>query len=56
MSRIDMASFLALKHETVSRALARLHDLSYIDVQRREIRVLDANGLRSMAGMSAALN
>lgn len=56
MSRIDMASFLALKHETVSRALSRLHDLSYIDVQRREVRVLDLNGLRSMAGMSAALN
>lgn len=56
MSRIDMASFLALKHETVSRALSRLHDLSYIDVQRREVRVLDVNGLRSMAGTSPALN
>ncbi|HEV2681623.1 MAG TPA: helix-turn-helix domain-containing protein, partial [Rhodanobacter sp.] len=56
MSRIDMASFLALKHETVSRALSHLHDMSYIDVQRREVRVLDVNGLRSMAGMSAALN
>jgi len=56
MSRIDMASFLALKHETVSRALSHLHDLSYIAVQRREVRVLDANGLRSMAGGSAALN
>jgi CRP/FNR family transcriptional regulator len=56
MSRIDMASFLALKHETVSRALSRLHELSYIDVQRREVRVLDAHGLRSMAGVSIALN
>lgn len=56
MSRVDMASFLALKHETVSRALSRLHGLSYIDVRRREVRVLDVNGLRSMAGMSAALN
>ena len=56
MSRIDMASFLALKHETVSRALSHLHDLSYIDVQRREVRVLDVDGLRSMAGMSTALN
>lgn len=56
MSRIDMASFLALKHETVSRALSRLHDQSYIDVQRREVRVLDVDGLRSMAGISTALN
>lgn len=50
MSRIDMASFLALKHETVSRALSRLDDLNYIEVQRREVRVLDVEGLRSMAG------
>ncbi len=56
MSRIDMASFLALKHETVSRALSHLHDMSYIDVQRREVRVLDVNVLRSLARMSAALN
>ncbi|OOG63526.1 hypothetical protein B0E46_10805 [Rhodanobacter sp. B04] len=56
MSRVDMASFLALKHETVSRALSRLHDLNYIDVQRREVHVLDADGLRSMAGISATLN
>lgn len=54
MSRIDMASFLALKHETVSRALSRLDDLNYIDVQRREVRVLDMDGLRAMAG--AAVN
>lgn len=57
MNRIDMASFLALKHETVSRALSHLHDLSYIDVQRREIRMLDVNGLRSLAGTgSTAMN
>jgi CRP/FNR family transcriptional regulator, anaerobic regulatory protein len=56
MSRIDMASFLALKHETVSRALSRLHDLNYIDVQRREVHVLDIDGLRAMAGVSATVN
>lgn len=54
MSRIDMASFLALKHETVSRALSRLHDLNYITVQRREVRVLDVDGLRVLAGIGAA--
>lgn len=56
MSRIDMASFLALKHETVSRALSRLADLDYISVQRREIRVLNVDGLRSMAGTGLVLN
>jgi len=47
MSRADMASFLALKHETVSRALSRLDDLGQISVQRREVRIIDAAGLRS---------
>lgn len=56
MSRIDMASFLALKHETVSRALSRLHDLHYIAVQRREVRVLNMDGLRAMAGTGVVLN
>ena len=54
MSRIDMASFLALKHETVSRALSHLHDLDYITVQRREVRVLNVDGLRALAGVSTA--
>lgn len=53
MSRVDMASFLALKHETVSRALSHLHDLNYITVQRREVRVLDVDGLRALAGLGA---
>ncbi len=49
MSRADIASFLALKHETVSRALSRLDDLGQISVQRREVRIIDADGLRSGA-------
>lgn len=49
MGRVDIASFLALKHETVSRALSRLHDANYIAVQRREVRMLDAAGLRAVA-------
>ncbi|GLQ89052.1 Crp/Fnr family transcriptional regulator [Dyella flagellata] len=56
MSRIDMASFLALKHETVSRALSRLDDLHFIAVERREVHMLDVDGLRAMAGTGAALN
>lgn len=45
MSRADIASFLALKHETVSRALSRLQDRGRIFVERREVRILDADGL-----------
>jgi len=46
MSRTDIASFLALKHETVSRVLTRLHERGWISVERREVRILDAGGLR----------
>lgn len=50
MGRLDIASFLALKHETVSRSLSRLHDLGYIAVKRREVSMLGIDGLRAMAG------
>jgi CRP/FNR family transcriptional regulator, anaerobic regulatory protein len=56
MSRADMASYLALKHETVSRALSRLDALGYVEVQRREIRILDADGLRHGAEAAAAVH
>lgn len=53
MGRADMASYLALKHETVSRALAKLQDFGCIDVVRREVRVLDAEGLAALASCGA---
>jgi CRP/FNR family transcriptional regulator len=49
MCRADMANFLALKHETVSRALSHLQDLGCILVQRREIKVLDMVQLRCLS-------
>lgn len=56
MSRADMASFLALKHETVSRALSHLAEANCIEVQRREIRILDRTGLRRNAGADSRLH
>ena len=56
MSRADMANFLALKHETVSRALSHLQDLQCIAVQRREIKVLDMPELRRLADGSATIH
>jgi len=53
MSRADMASFLALKHETVSRALSHLADENCITVDRREMRILDRARLRRNAGVGA---
>jgi CRP/FNR family transcriptional regulator len=53
MRRTDMANFLALKHETVSRVMSRLDDLRVISVERREVHVLDNDGLRTLAGQRA---
>jgi CRP/FNR family transcriptional regulator len=56
MSRADMASYLALKHETVSRALSHLQDIGCIAVLRREVKVLDADRLAALAGGSVAVH
>lgn len=56
MGRADIASFLALKHETVTRALSHLDALHYISVQRREVHVLDVESLRMRAGRRAELH
>jgi CRP/FNR family transcriptional regulator len=56
MGRADIGSFLALKHETVTRALSHLEQLGYISVLRREVKLLDIPRLRTHAGMRYALN
>lgn len=53
MTRLDMASFLALKHETVSRALTRLERAGLIRVACREIELVDGAGLRRLCGSLA---
>lgn len=55
MGRADIASFLALKHETVSRALSRLEHQQFISVLRREVKLLDIPKLRAFAGMSCTV-
>jgi len=56
MSRSDIASYLLLKHETVSRALACLRDLGCIAVQRRDVRILDGEALRSFVATPVAVH
>lgn len=56
MGRTDIASFLALKHETVSRALSRLESLGYISVQCREVKLLNRPGLQAHAGLVSTLH
>ena len=50
MPRADIASYLALAVETVSRSLSRHHEARMIDVRRSCIRILDEQALRSVAG------
>jgi CRP/FNR family transcriptional regulator len=48
MTRAELGNFLALKLETVTRALSRLQAQGLIAVIGREIRIEDANGLRAL--------
>jgi len=54
MSRDDIASYLGLALETVSRLLGRLSDEGVIAVERRRVRVLDAAVLAAIAGEPGA--
>ena len=50
MSRIDIADYLGLTKETVSRMLAHLRSRGLIRLQAQDcVEVLDRDGLRSMA-------
>ena len=50
MPRADIASYLVLAIETVSRALTRQHETGVIDVHRNFVRILDERALRATAG------
>ena len=56
MSRSDIGSFLALKHETVTRALTRLNAQGCISIQWREVRILDAAALRETVRCEARVH
>lgn len=49
MSREDIASYLGMVIETVSRTLTRLQDDGLISVRGRQLRILDARALNALA-------
>lgn len=49
MSRADIASYLALAVETVSRVLTRLQEAGLVNVQRSRVRILDLDSLAEVA-------
>lgn len=55
MTRADLGNFLALQLETVTRALSHLQALGLIAVERRQISIEDAAGLRAMLGAARPL-
>ena len=54
MSREDIANYLGLALETVSRLLGKLADEGMIDVDRRQLRIRDPQALADMAGRTAS--
>lgn len=54
MSRRDIASYLRLAAETVSRVLARFHRVGWLLVDRQRIRICDFEELRKLAGHEVA--
>lgn len=52
MTRADLGNFLALQLETVSRALSHLQALGLIGIARRQIRIVDPDGLRALMDAS----
>jgi CRP/FNR family transcriptional regulator len=48
MTREEIGSYLGLKLETISRTLSKLMDDGLIEVHQRNLRILDAEGLRRL--------
>ena len=53
MPRTDIAGYLVLAVETVSRSLSHQQEAGMIDVRRNRIRILDEPALREIAGGSS---
>ena len=51
MTRQDIANYLGLAIETVSRALRRFQDSGMLEVTRRKVKIYDYNSLLSVAGI-----
>jgi CRP/FNR family transcriptional regulator len=48
MTRQEIGSYLGLKLETVSRAFSGFQERGLITVRQKEVRILDAPGLKAV--------
>ncbi len=55
MSRDDIANFLGLRKETLSRLFTKLHQSGAIAVRSKHIRLLDIEGLHESSGLPAQM-
>ena len=53
MSRLDIANYLGLTVETVSRVFSRMQKMSIIKVDNKEIDILELEGMRIMANIAS---
>jgi CRP/FNR family transcriptional regulator len=51
MSRVDIGNYLGLTVETVSRVFSRMQKMDILQVDNKEIEILDLEGLRTMANL-----
>ena len=56
MTRTDMANYLGLALETVSRIIGKLTKLEIISVDHRQITIIDVNALSELAGTSCHID
>jgi CRP/FNR family transcriptional regulator len=49
MRRRDIASYLGLAHESISRSLTALAAAGFLNVLGREVEIVDVDGLRQLA-------
>ncbi|KZX58877.1 Crp/Fnr family transcriptional regulator [Halioglobus sp. HI00S01] len=53
MPRVDIGNYLGLTVETVSRVFSRLQKMDILQVDNKEIEILDSQGLRNIANLSS---
>jgi CRP/FNR family transcriptional regulator len=52
MSRVDIGNYLGLTVETVSRVFSRMQKMDILQVDNKEIEILDLDALKGMANVS----
>ena len=51
MSRVEIASYLGIQIETVSRMLSRFAESGLVQIKQRHIKLIDMDGLYELAGI-----